>query len=184
MYRSACRATLALMSIGLLFGGCGRVGASPSHSADASASPSAVISVEPSASVQPSATPAGEPSPAEPPAASIAVDGGDPVDGQLGSYTWLGAGSDAPWLDGSPIHVGAGERLTITLDDPIGVANWTASRVAPGDRDGIGAIGMGDGAGEPVTFDTPPRGSWSVNVTVWFSDDRGSAAYYWLVDID
>jgi hypothetical protein len=167
---SGWRATLALMSIALLVGGCGPVGASPGRSADASGPPSAVISIEPSAG--------------RPPAASIAVDGGDPVDGQLGSYTWLDAGSDSPWLDGSPIHVGAGERLTLTLADSIGVANWTASRVAPGDRDGIRAIGMGDGAGEPVAFDPPPPGSWSVNVTVWFSDDRGSAAYYWLVDVD
>ena len=71
----------------------------------------------------------------------------------------------------------------MTLADPIAVANWTAARVTPGNRDGSSAIGMGDGAGEPVAFDGPPRGSWSVNVTVWFSDDRGSAAYYWLLDI-
>jgi hypothetical protein len=182
--RSAWQATLALISIGLLVGGCGRVGASPSRSADAATTPSAVSSVGPSAPVQPSAGPAGEPSPAEPPAASIADDGGDRVAGQLGSYTWLDAGSDAPWLDGSPIRIGAGERLTLTFADSIGVANWTASRVVPGARNGIGSIGMADGEGGPVAFDSPPRGSWSVNVTVWFSDDRGSAAYYWLVDVD
>ena len=158
-----------MLSIGLLVGGCGRPGASPGHPADAAGSPSATASVEP---------PAGRP-----PAASIAVDGGEPVAGQLGSYTWLDAGSDTPWLDGSPVRVGVGERLTLTLGEPIGIANWTASRVAPGTRDGIGAIGMADGPGEPVAFDPPPRGAWSLNVTVWFSDDRGSAAYYWLVDV-
>lgn len=175
--RSAPRAALVLIAIGLLFGGCGRAGAP-------GAPASAVASIEPTASVEPSVPPAGEPSQASPPAASIAVDGGDPVGGQLGSYTWHGAGSDAPWLDGSPIHVGAAERLSVSLVEAVGVANWTASRVPPGNRDGIGAIGLGEGFGEPVTFGTPPKGSWSVNVTVWFSDDRGSAAYYWLMNVD
>lgn len=197
MPRSARRAALALLSIGLLVGACARVGAGPSSSPSISPEASAAVASDmpvpsprsPSstgspAQVRPSATSAGEPSRAEPPAASIAVDGGDPVEGQLGSFTWQNSGSDAPWLDGSPIHIGAGERLTLTLADPLGVANWTASRVAPGNRDGSAAVGMGEGSGEPVAFDAPPHGSWSVSVNVWFSDNRGSAAYYWLVAVD
>lgn len=188
---------MALLSIGLLVGACARVGAGPSTSpsaspeastAVASATPGASLepspSIGPAASIGPTTASAGEPSGAEPPAASLAVDGGDPVEGQLGSFTWQNSGSDAPWLDGSPIHVGAGEQLTLTVADPLAVTNWTASRVAPGNRDGIGAIGMGEGSGEPVAFDAPPHGSWSVSVNVWFSDNRGSAAYYWLVDVD
>ncbi len=182
MPRSARRAALALLSISFLVGACARVGVDPSSSP--SASPQSLASTGSAASVGPTAAPASEPSGAEPPAAFIAVDGGDAVEGQLGSFTWQNSGSDAPWLDGSPIHVGAGERLTLTLADPLGVANWTASRVAPGNRDGSGAVGIADGLGKPVTFDAPPRGSWSVNVSVWFSDNRGSAAYYWLVDVD
>jgi hypothetical protein len=196
MHPSALRATFALISIGLLVGACARAGTSNSTNASPEASVAVTseappgTSLEPAAStgppaaVRPSTAPAGGPSQTEPPAASIAVDGGDPVEGQLGSFTWLGAGSDAPWLDGSPIHVGAGERLTLTLADPLGMANWTASRVAPGNRDGNRAVGMGEGSGEPVAFEAPPHGSWSVNVNVWFSDNRGSAAYYWLVDVD
>ena len=41
---------------------------------------------------------------AEPPAATLAVEGGDPVAGQLGSFTWNGGGSDSPWLPGAPTH--------------------------------------------------------------------------------
>ena len=41
---------------------------------------------------------------AEPPAATLAAEGGDPVAGQLGSYTWAGGGSDSPWLPGRTDH--------------------------------------------------------------------------------
>ena len=51
-----------------------------------------------------------------PPDASLAAEGGDPVPGQLGTFTWAGGGSDSPWLPGTPITVGAGESLTVTLD--------------------------------------------------------------------
>ncbi len=195
--RTASRATLAFLSIGLLAIGCGLSGSNPASSPGpspaTSASPASITprsSGVPSASAaltpspQPSAGPAGPPSLAEPPAASLGVEGGDAVAGQLGSFTWQNGGSDSPWLDGSPIHVGPGERLTLTLPAEVGVANWTAGRVAPGNRDGSGAVGMGEGSSGPVAFDAPPRGAWSVNVNVWFSDNRGSAAYYWLVSVD
>ncbi len=119
----------------------------------------------------------------EPPAASIAVEGGDPVVGQLGSFSWENSGSDGPWLPGSPIHVGPGERLALILADPVGVANWTVSRT-PEAANGAGVIGMAQGSGEPVTFAAPPPGSWSVSVDVWFVDNLGSAAYYWLMEVD
>ena len=48
---------------------------------------------------------------ADPPVASIGVEGGDPVVGQLGTYAWAGGGSSSPWLPGAPIAVGvAGDR--------------------------------------------------------------------------
>ncbi|MDO8484641.1 MAG: hypothetical protein Q7S35_06815 [Candidatus Limnocylindrales bacterium] len=120
----------------------------------------------------------------EPPAASIAVEGGDPVIGELGSFSWENSGSDGPWLDGSPIHLGSGERLTLTLAQPVAIANWTVSRIAPGGLDGSAPVGLGEGMGGPVTFAAPPQGTWSVNVSVWFADNRGSAAYYWLMEVD
>lgn len=120
----------------------------------------------------------------EPPAASIAVEGGDAVVGQLGSFGWKNGGSDAPWLDGNPIHVGAGERLLLTLAEPVAIDTWRVSRVLPGSRDGMGSVGMAEGSGEPVAFVAPPSGSWSVNVNVLFADNLGSAAYYWRIDVD
>lgn len=118
----------------------------------------------------------------EPPAALLVVEGGDPVVGQLGSFTWENGGSDSPWLPGAPIHVGAGEQLTLTLANPVGVADWTVSR-AP-ESDGSGEVGVAQGSGEPVAFLAPPIGTWSVYVGVRFAGNRGDAAYFWQIQVD
>ena len=132
-------------------------------------------------STQPMATPADTPMP-EPAAASLAVDGGDPVVGELGSFAWDNSGSDSPWLPGSPMRIGRGERLSLALASDVRIANWTVAR-SPGATFGSGIVGMGEGTGEPVTFNAPPRGTWSVNVNVWFKDNLGSASYYWLITV-
>jgi hypothetical protein len=121
---------------------------------------------------------------ASPPDASMAVEGGDPVVGTLGSYTWRSVGSDAPWLRGSPIHVGRGEELEVSFGSPVAIATWTAGRTMPGSLDGSGAIGLGEGRRSPPRFLAPPPGTWSVQVVVWFAANQGSAAYYWLVEVD
>ena len=131
---------------------------------------------------RPTAGPAAASSTAQPPAASLAVDGGDLVVGQLGSFTWDGAGSDSPWLPGSPITIGQGERMTISFTTDPGVASWTARRAAAETLDGAGAVGLGQGA-TPITFSPPPPGTWSVQLTVQFANRRGSAAYYWQVTV-
>jgi hypothetical protein len=189
VHRSMPTVGLALLIVGFLTA-CSAPGNSPSPPTT-EASPAS--SVAPTTTVIPSTIaseepPAPEPTPEpqipEPPAASIAVDGGDPVVGELGSFGWKNAGSDSPWLDGSPIHVGAGELLVFTLAEPVAIESWQASRVIPGDRDETGAVGIGEGSGEPITFDAPPSGSWSVGVSVLFVDNLGSAAYYWLIEVD
>ena len=119
----------------------------------------------------------------EPPAASLAVEGGDPVVGELGSFTWDNGGSDAPWVPGRPMHAGSGEPLTMTLATNVGIEHWTVSRT-PGTTFGSGAVDVADGSAEPVTFTDLPAGTWSVNVSVWFADNLGSAAYYWLITVD
>jgi len=118
----------------------------------------------------------------EPPAASISVEGGDPVVGQLGTFTWGNGGSDSPWLPGSPVAVGTGEHLTVTIADGAGMATWSARRVPAGTSDGSGAVGLGTG-GPPVSFEAPPVGSWSVQVAVDFDGGLGSATYYWHVTV-
>jgi hypothetical protein len=118
-----------------------------------------------------------------PPNASIQAEGGDPVTGQLGSYTWADGGSDSPWLPGSPITVGAGEPLTVRLSGAAVVADWNAAQVAPGTAEGSGAVSLGSADGEPIRFLAPGAGRWSVQVLVRFGRGSGSAAYYWLLDV-
>jgi hypothetical protein len=118
-----------------------------------------------------------------PPAASIAEEGGDPVVGDLGSFTWQNSGSDSPWIPGTPIRVGAGEHLTLSLADPVAIENWQADYVPRADLQAVPSVGLGEGTAEPISFDAPPPGQWSVSVSVWFAVG-GSAAYYWSVEVE
>jgi hypothetical protein len=111
------------------------------------------------------------------------AEGGDPVAGQLGSYTWGDGGSDSPWLPGSPITVGAGEPLTVVLPSDAAVADWSAARVAPGSTDGAGAMSLASADDVPIRFPAPDAGRWSVQVQVRFRGGSDSAAYYWLLDV-
>lgn len=193
--RSSRMLGVAALSLSLAAAGCGRAGGSPAAtdpSASASGEPP-TATVEPSASAtrpvaspvpSPATSSTTEPAKAEPPPASIAVEGGDPVVGQLGTFTWENGGSGAPWLDGSPIRAGSGERFAMSLADPLEIAEWSVNRVMPGNRDGIGAMAMDDGFGWPLLFDAPPSGAWSVQVKIRFANDRGDALYYWMIDVD
>jgi len=141
----------------------------------------------PAVTAAPTASPSAEAPTAEPPmptppAASIAVEGGDPVVGDLGSFTWQNGGSDSPWLPGNPIRVGAGERLTLVLEQPVAIETWTVSRT-PAASFGQDEVGLAEGTRDPVSFPAPPLGSWSVSVSVWFAGGIGSAVYYWLIDV-
>jgi hypothetical protein len=173
---------LTAMLVAVLVGACASGG--PSSTAIPTIPRSATPSSSPVESAATTAEPAtaGLPATATPPAASLAVEGGDPVTGQLGSFLWGDGGSDSPWLPGSPITVGAGERLTATIADGVGIATWSARRVTAGTSDGSSAVGLGTG-GPPIAFDAPAPGSWSVQLTVDFDGGQGTASYYWLVTV-
>lgn len=179
------RPTLAILSVALLCGACtgsGRVtSASPAASPSVATAAGAATPAARETAIATAAPPAG--TSAEPPAATLAAEGGDPVKGQLGSYAWAGGGSDSPWLPGAPLHVGAGERLTLSITDGVVVAEWSARRVPAGSTNGSGAVALGDGPA-PVAFDAPAAGSWSVQAVLRFADDLGSATYYWRLDVD
>jgi hypothetical protein len=173
--RSMQRSVLVMVPVALLASACATAGPPGSVAPSASvATPPPTEAVTPSQTASIAAT--------EPPAATLAVEGGDPVTGQLGSFIWGDGGSDSPWLPGSPIAVGTGEHLTVTLADGVGVATWSAKRVAAGTTDGSGAVGLGTG-GPPIAFDAPDAGSWSVQVTVDFDGGLGSGSYYWLITV-
>jgi hypothetical protein len=145
--------------------------------------PTSSPSLEASPPPTPIAVPASDPARPEPPSATLSVEGGDPVVGQLGGYSWENTGSAAPWLPGSPIHVGLSEQLRLTLSLPVEIASWTASRT-PFESFGQGEVGIARGDGLPIQFPAPPAGTWSVGVQVAFSGNKGSASYYWAVEVD
>jgi hypothetical protein len=166
---------------------------SPIASAATSSVPTTTASLEPSpepASPSPSEEPVDAPTPGAtlepPPDATLQVEGGDAVIGELGSWGWKSAASDAPYLPGAPMHVGTGERLTFRMTTPVPIESWQIRRLPPSSvPDGVdGLVGMGEGTGEAISFAAPRKGTWSVSVSVQFADTLGSAAYYWKVTVE
>jgi hypothetical protein len=162
---------------------CSAPGAPPTSTpgiATASASPSLATAI---ATAPPSPSASSAPPIADgPPAASLAAEGGDPVIGQLGTYTWRDGGSDSPWLPGAAIAVGAREPLTVVLDPTIGVEAWSARYVAAAADGPAHATPLGEGRRDP-TFEAPEAGAWTVEVHVDFDDGLGDASYFWRLDV-
>lgn len=126
-----------------------------------------------------SPTSTGDPIPQQPPVAVLNFPGGQPTAGDLGTYIYRGAGSDAPWLPGERVAVPpAGALGQVFLSEAIRVASWRA-RVAPAGRaPGIGEereIATGEG---PIVFELP-TGAWTLQLSVQFGDGIGEATYYW-----
>ena len=118
-----------------------------------------------------------------PPNALLAAEGGDPVAGQLGTFVWFETGSDAPWLPGAPIAVGAGEPLAVSLVPDGAIAAW-AARYVPANAVGPdGATTLGEGAGSPA-FAAPGPGSWTVELFVEFAAGAGNAHYFWRLEVE
>ena len=175
------RIVVAIVSIATAGSACGGAQQGPVDATGTAAATSPLTTARPSppGSADPTAVPSSSPATSlDPPSATLAVDGGDPVTGQPGSYVWAGSGSDSPWLPGTPITAASGEPLTVTIAGGVAVAGWTARRVPSGTTDGTGTVGLGAG-GPPVTFTAPARGRWSVQVAVRFAGGLGSATYYW-----
>jgi hypothetical protein len=179
------RAALTVVAVASLSAGCDVGGATDSSGGPTgpvgptgmSAAPTAAAPTVTAVATAVASRPA-----AQPPSAVLAVEGGDPVAGQLGSYTWLDGGSDSPWLPGTPLSVGAREPVTVTIGDGVAVTEWSARRVPAGTANGSGAVSLGAG-GPPVTFAAPGPGTWSVRVTVRFASDIGEASYYWRLAV-
>lgn len=181
------RSILAILAIALVGSGCA-LGAPASDAPTGSLPPPGPASAGPTSTSthspppSPSTPSSTSSSPATPPDASLAAEGGDPVVGQLGSYTWADGGSDSPWLPGTPIRVGTGEPLTVSIADGISPGHWSARRVPAGTSNGTGAVALGSG-GPPATFAAPAQGTWSLQVVVRFAGGLGSATYYWELTV-
>jgi hypothetical protein len=116
-----------------------------------------------------------------PPHADLAVDGGDPVAGQVGTFVWANGGSDSPWLPGAPIRATTGEALRVTLRPDTVVSGWRAVIAPAASAGGLGARGIGQGPA-PIAIAVPGSGSWTLAITVAFGD-LGSATYFWRLEV-
>ena len=116
-----------------------------------------------------------------PPPVALMAEGGDPVEGQLGTFLWGSGGSDSPWLPGAPIAVGAGEPLSVSVAADRPAVSWSA-RFAPANAGGpAGATDLGSGQGAP-RFAAPDPGAWTVEVHLVFA--AGDASYFWRLEVD
>jgi hypothetical protein len=118
-----------------------------------------------------------------PPDALLSAEGGDPVAGQLGTFVWLGTGSDSPWLPGAPLAVGAGEPLTVSLSPDGLIRAWTARFLLAGAPGPVGARSLAEGTGAP-TFAAPGPGVWTVELNVEFAPGVGNASYFWRLEVE
>lgn len=184
----------AAIGMAVVLAGCSGVpGSSPASppaetSAGVASQEAATASQPPAWTTTPSEGTAAPPSitatlPAAPPEATLhGLVGGQPATGALGSYTWSGSGSDAPWVVGRPAGSARhGSALAATLAG-LSPALWTAAwaRVAGGSAgDPVeGVAGTG-----PVAVTAPGSGGdWSLQVTAWFGPGA-NATYYWRLTV-
>jgi len=183
---------VAAALLGLVVAGCGAAGPSPSAGAS---EPTPAASVWPAVPVS-SDVPAGTlaislPSPAPsqtaaratPPAARLdGLAGGSGAPGSLGSYTWNGSGTDAPWIVGSRAGgCGRAAALRVVFAEATPGA-WTDAwaKVAHGVADRPASASDGSG---PVSLQAPATpGDWTLRVSATFGEGR-SATYYWRIAV-
>lgn len=187
--RLPSRVLAASIAAVLLGAACAAPRASDGPSAAPSEGPTAAVSGTAPASETPAVLPSASASPPPapsaatdgPPVAALGAEGGDPVTAQLGTYTWGEGGSDAPWLRGAPITVGAGEPLTVTFEPALAPDEWHARLVDPEADGPAGAETLGQGTGVPLlTAPSPGRYTLALEVRV---DGLGTAHYAWLLDV-
>jgi hypothetical protein len=164
---SASRTALVTIVITLIAAGCAAPGASPSTAAaTASPTPAGPSSLPPATNMQP-------------PDALLRVGGTGPIAGALGTYTWLGTGSDGPWLRGTPVKLPPGGAATVSLEPPVPTASWSVRKAKPDDTDGRTARQIASGSG-PVAF-TVPSEPGTILLTVDFGANAGTANYFWAL---
>jgi hypothetical protein len=119
-----------------------------------------------------------------PPAAELQVPGRPPAAGDLGTYSWDGLVSDAPWIVGRmPTTLGSGGSLEVMFSPALAHASWRA-RWAPvsGGQAGV-PHDAGSGTTGVLRIERPPGpGSWSLQVSAGFGPGR-SATWYWRVEV-
>jgi hypothetical protein len=121
-----------------------------------------------------------------PPVATLTVPGGQPIEGQVGTYAWDGFASDAPWLrGGDPVHVPADILASVRFPPGTDISTWIVE-YAPLPPDGPAdparsKIQQRSETAE-VDFPAPPAGTWSVRLWAEFPG-HGSVGYFWRFEV-
>lgn len=171
-------AAVAAVAVAAAAAACGPGPAAPATPAAATAGPSVAAS-------DPAPSTAGESIPTDlpgPPLAALSA-GSVLVDGALGTFTWGGGGSDAPWIvPPAERAIADGGPFSVTFTPPIPVERWTMSW-APITAEGAGSPTGGlEGTGPlPAVGPVPGPGPWSLAVRAWFGAGR-EATWFWRVD--
>lgn len=125
--------------------------------------------------------------PAAPPGALLSVDGDPAVAGELGSYTYLGRGSDSPWLPArmlQPVRAGADGRLVVRLanGDPIAGGRARVARAADTQGTRTELLGLSQEQ-QALVIVGPGPGSWVLAVDLDYAEGAGSGSYYWRLEV-
>ena len=190
--RTVRRTTVvAPLVLAWLVAGCGTGGPSApvAPAAPAGATPAAPTGSAPGSPVAgtsaiPTPVPAG--TLAGPPLATLGGEAlpGEPAVGELGSFTWVDEGSDAPWIvPATGVVATPGMPVGVTFEPPAAASSWIA-RWAPIAAGGPGEVDTSAEGTGPVTIGTPgAAGAWSLQVESRFGAGR-SATWYWRVDVE
>ncbi len=151
--------------------------AGPASTAPATGTPSAEAVPEggspPAASTLPESPPAGVLS---------GLVAGRTARGELGSYTWAGGGTDAPWVVGPELATASeGSSLTVMFGALVPLS-WTAAWATV--ADGTAGSPTGEAAGSGVVSVGAPStgGDWSLRVTASFGPGA-NATYFWHLTV-
>jgi hypothetical protein len=124
---------------------------------------------------------------AAPPAALLTVDGAPAIAGELGSYTYLGRGSDSPWLPAAmlqPVEVVAAARLVVRLANGEPIAGGSARVARAADTQGARTQPLGlSQEQQALVIVGPGPGSWVLAVELDYADDAGSGLYFWRLEV-
>ena len=129
--------------------------------------------------------PTPEPTTPVPPAAMLTVPGRPPVEGQVGTYSWDGFASDAPWLPGGdPVLVPADILASVRFPAGTDISTWTVeyAPLADGPVDPGTASVQSRSVTAEVDFPAPPAGTWSVRLWAEFPG-HGEVGYFWRFEV-
>lgn len=163
----------------------------PGPSATAIGEPSTTLPSADPTSPQPSAPPSApltdqptdQPMPADPPQAMLAGSWDAPAAGSLGTFTWDGLVSDAPWIVGTATGDVSSGPMTVAFVPAIAQATWLARWASVVDGAATDAVRGGDGTTGAIVISPPASpGDWSLQLTATFASGY-DATWYWRLEI-